>query len=92
MIDFLIYDLKVAVLIAVFYMFFVCAAPVRHHDAPDGGDADAYDRRGTGFCRYRRHPTAKASVADIAACLIYNRYGSHARQHPLVDGQNHQPD
>ena len=79
MTDFLIYDLKVAVLIAVFYMFYrlmlaretfhrvpfdagsrdlppcqphraacnssglVRPAALCHHNAPDGGDADAYD-------------------------------------------------
>ena len=74
MIEFLIYDLKVAVLLAVFYMFYrlMLARETFHH----------VNRIVLLLCH--------APMADRLTCVIYNRYGDNPRTHTLIVIQNHQ--
>ena len=94
MIEFLIYDLKVAVLLAVFYMFYrlMLARETFHHvnrivllltaGCACGG------RQLSGRCD--RRGECHAPMADRLTCVIYNRYGDNPRTHTLIVIQNHQ--
>ena len=91
MIEFLIYDLKVAVLLAVFYMFYRLMLSLCDYHSRDGGRAAGCacgGRQLSGRCD--RRGECHAPMADRLTCVIYNRYGDNPRTHTLIVIQNHQ--
>ena len=88
MIEFLIYDLKVAVLLAVFYMFYrlMLARETFHHVNRIVLLLTAVALSG----RCDRRGECHAPMADRLTCVIYNRYGDNPRTHTLIVIQNHQ--